>query len=739
MTNIAQKHRLVSVESPLGEDVLVFGRMTASEELGRLFQFEMELFSERTDIKLAEVLGKSMTVRMELPQELPQWQKINPSRGATRAADSRVELRQELPQELPPVQRSRYFNGFVTRFSFLGMRGPHYGIYRATLSPWLWFLTRTADCRIFQNQKVPEIIRNIFSEHGLTDFKYRLSDDYRQWEYCVQYRETDFDFVSRLMEREGIYYYFIHENGKHTLVLADDCDSHDTFAGYEQVPYFPPDAHDHRERDHLFEWAIHLAHQPGAYALNDFDFKAPRKSLRAVSSMPKDHARSNFEIYDYPGEYTEPDDGNAYARIRLEELLAQHEIMRGRGNAAGLAAGYRFGLTNCPRVDQNREYLIVSAVHELESDAYETGVESAGTGKPYRSQIAAIDARQPYRSPRITPKPVVRGPQTAIVVGKAGEEIWTDQYGRVKVQFHWDREGRKDENSSCWVRVSHPWAGKGWGAVAIPRIGQEVIVDFLEGDPDQPIITGRVYNGANMPPFPLPAGAVVSGIKSNTHKGSGYNEITMDDTAGKEKLNTHAQFDMTTTVEHDQTTTVKNNRSTSVVVNDALSVDANRAVHVKGKLSETIDSGQEVTVSSGYKETIAGGATSTISGGLASTVNGQWESAVNGHLKETVSAGEEQGIAGGKKLMVAGGFTEQVAGERSMTVDGPIKQSASGTIDIHADGAGTYTSGASLKLAVAGSVVEITPGAITISAAGSTIKVDAGGVSISGPKISLNG
>jgi type VI secretion system secreted protein VgrG len=319
----------------------------------------------------------------------------------------------------------------------------------------------------------------------------------------------------------------------------------------------------------------------------------------------------------------------------------------------------------------------VGASYTLEYSEYES---LEGGGSQYGCGFTAMSSSETFRAPRSTPRPIVHGPQTAIVVGPAGDEIYTDKYGRVKVQFHWDREGKHDENSSCWMRVSHPWAGKGWGAISVPRIGQEVIVDFLEGDPDRPIITGRVYNAETMPPFGMPAGAVVSGIKSNTHKGGGYNELSMDDTAGKEKITIHGQYDMNTTVEHDQTNTINNNRSTQVVVDDSLNVDANRTVHVKGKLAETIDTGQELTISSGYKETITGGATSSITGGLTSTVDGKWDNTISGHMKEVVSAGEEQEVTGGKKLTVTGGLTEAITGEHKTTVTGPIDQSATATL-----------------------------------------------------------
>jgi len=567
---LTQARRLIAVSSPLGKELLLFRRMTATEALSRLFEFQLDLLSENSGIKLEEVLGQRLTIRLELPSG-----------------------------------EFRYFNGCVSRFCQVGTDG-RYAVYEATLRPWLWFLTRTADCRIFQEKTVPDIIKAIFREHGFTDFEEALSASYRQWEYCVQYRETDFNFVSRLMEQEGIYYYFKHEDGKHTLVLSDSYSAHNTLPGYEKIPYFPPDEHDRRERDHIFDWRLVQDLQPVTYALNDFDFKMPSKKLRSSAAVERQHAEARYEIYDYPGAYVESANGDDYARIRIEELQAQYETVQGHGNARGLAVGALFELMNYPREDQNREYLIVSAAHELRSNEYESDRAGGTPDTNYACRFNAMEARQPFRPLRTTPKPIVQGPQTAIVVGKAGEEIWTDKYGRVKVQFHWDRYGKNDENSSCWVRVSHPWAGKNWGAVSIPRIGQEVIVDFLEGDPDQPIITGRVYNGEQMPPYGLPAGGVVSGIKSNTHKGKGYNEMSMDDTAGKEKITIHGQYDMNTTVEHDQTNTVNHDFTETIKKNAKIEitegtynhdVKANTATyHVQGALTEKYDTTQDTTV-----------------------------------------------------------------------------------------------------------------------------------------------
>jgi type VI secretion system secreted protein VgrG len=623
---ILQAERRIAVSSPLGEDVLLFRAMRASESLGRLSTFDLDLLSEDHEIKLEDVLGQNLTVRLDMPQE-----------GAT-----------------------RFFNGFASQFCYAGWSGD-FARYRATLKPWPWFLTRTADNRIFQEKTVPDIIEQVFGDQGFTDFELRLNGSYRTWEYCVQYRETDFNFVSRLMEQEGIYYYFLHEDGKHWMVLADAPSAHEPVAGYEEVPYFPPEEGGQRERDHISEWSVRQEVQPGAYTLRDFDFEKSDTDLEVRLSKPFEHAQAEHEVYDYPGEYVTRGEGEDYVEVRLEELHSQHELAEGEGDVAGLAAGGLFKLTGYPREDQNREYLLVACTVELRSDAYVS--EGAAKGETLcHCQFTAMDGQRPFRASRKTPKPVVQGPQTAIVVGKAGEEIWTDKHGRVKVQFHWDREGKLDENSSCWIRVSYPWAGKGWGGIHIPRIAQEVIVDFLEGDPDRPIITGRVYNDYNKPPYGLPDGAVISGLKSETHKGGGYNEISVDDTAGNEKVTIHGQYNMDTTVENDQTLTVHNNRTDTIDVDDSETVGSN----------QTLDVGSDQTVNIGSNQTTSVGSA------------------------RSVSVGTNQDHSIGANLSMSSGANTEI--------------SAGANIDVSAGGVITLSSG--------GSSVEITPGGINISSAG---------------------
>ena len=653
---ITQKHRIFAVNTPLGEDVLVFYRMVGTEQLGRLFEYELELLSERTDIELASVLGKNMTVRMQLPE----------ARGAG----------------------SRYFNGFVTRFSYLGMRGMRYGAYRATLSPWLWFLTRTADCRIFQEKTVPQIIEEVFQKHGFTDFKKSLSGQYRTWEYCVQYRETDFNFVSRLMEQEGIYYYFKHENGKHILVLADDASAHSAYPNYDEVPYYPPDAMQWKERDHLFEWIVEKQVQAGEYALNDFDFTAPTKNLRKTVSKPKSHPMAKFAVYDYPGEYTEPGDGDNYTRIRLEELLAQHRTVRAEGVTRGLAVGCLFKLTNSGNSAQDRKHLVVSATYELQADPYESKPVPEAT-KPYQVRIIAIDAEQPYRAPRITPKPVVQGPQTAIVVGPQGEEIYTDQYGRVKCHFHWDRYDSADEKSSCWIRVAQSWAGKKWGALYLPRIGQEVIVDFLEGDPDRPIITGRVYNGANLPPYALPDKKTMSTLKSLSSKGGGgFNELRFEDDKGKEQIFMHG--------ERDEDVRIKN---------DAREwIGSERHLIVKKKQFEEVDGEKHLTVKSGD-----GG-----SGDQMEKVAGEQHLQVGGNCNQKI----------GGTLSLKVGMNQQEKVGQNHALDAGMEIHLKAGMKVVIEG------GVQLSLKVGGNFIDINPAGVFIS--GTMVMINSGGSAGSG-------
>jgi type VI secretion system secreted protein VgrG len=491
---LTQANRFIGLETPLGADVLAVRNASCTEEVSRLFQVDLDIVSTEGAVSFEDIIGESVTLRINAGKD-----------------------------------QKRYLNGIVSRFVQTKNEGRN-AHYRATVVPWLWLLTRTSDCRIFQKKSIPDIIEEVFKGHGLDAYKLCLSGSYAPWDFCVQYRETDFNFVSRLMEQEGIYYFFEHEDGKHTLVLADSPSAHETYSGYETIIYRPPTDNQPLDRECVTDWVVEKELKPGAYALNDFYFKTPKASLRAKASMERDHAAAAFEVYDYPGEYEEHGDGEKYAKTRIEELQATYETLHAQATARGVCPGYLFTLQDHPREDQNREYLITSASCQMDAGDFELS-GSGEANEHFSCSFTCSDSQSPFRPIRRTPKPLVQGPQTAIVVGPAGEIIHTDEFGRIKVQFHWDRYGKKDDNASCWIRVSQNWGGKNWGGMFIPHVGQEVIVSFEEGDPDRPIITGRVYNADQMPPIALPDGKTKSIIRDH-----GTNEIIMEGKAGEEYI-----------------------------------------------------------------------------------------------------------------------------------------------------------------------------------------------------------
>ena len=674
----------VRLVSPLG-DHLLFHRMETEEELGQPFKYNLTLLSERGDLVLSDLLGQVVTVELDL-------------RNTTQT----------------PNEGTRYFNGYVTRFS---RQGAHrrFHVYSATVRPWLWLLSQASNCRIFQDKTVPEIIKEVFHSHGFTDFKECLTGSYPSRDFVVQYRETDFNFVSRLMEHEGIYYFFKHEAAKHTLVLADSVSAHGTVKGYQEVPYIRPGSLQQALPDHIDDWGISRQIEPGKVILNDFNFETPKLSLLAQQFAPNSHEKADFEDYEYPGHYSKSGDGESYARLRLEELNARYEQARGRCNARGLSVGCLFKPTDLPVDSDNREYLLTASCIAIEGPNYESQ-EGGQDGESFRCNFVAIDSKCPFRTERGAPRPTVPGPQTATVVGQAGEEIWTDKYGRVKVQFHWDREGQRNEKSSCWVRVAQVWAGKQWGAMHIPRIGQEVIVDFLEGDPDKPIITGRVYNADNMPPYTLPENKTQSGIKSRSSKGgtaSNFNEIRFEDLKDKEELHIQAERDMSTLV--------KRNESLSVGGDRSVSVTGNQSVTISGKGSSPIHSTTKVT--------------------------GKYDLDVSDtiHIKAPTSItleclGSKIEMLPGKITITAGGGATIVLDANALMHSNPgakvlldsnvLAQSVPGSkvvLDANATMTGTA------KATVQGAAEA------TLTAGGGTVKTSPAGVDASGPMINVSG
>ncbi|WP_299747012.1 type VI secretion system tip protein TssI/VgrG [uncultured Tateyamaria sp.] len=456
-----------------------------------------------------------------------------------------------------PNKKTRYFQGRCVSAEFLGASGSQ-GYFRAELRPWLWFLTQTTNCRIFQDKTVIEIIKDVFGAHGFSDFKDKTKHRFEKRTYCVQYRESDFAFISRLMEEEGVYYFHQYDQTRETLILADDSSSHEPLTDHGQLNYYVRAADMFRDEDHIYEWRGSEQIRSGKVSLQSYDFEKPKTDLASVKSVSKGrHVHNSYEVYDYPGRYDSAGTGEHQARVRIEGIAAQVHRARAVGSVRQMAVGAKFRLNKHPRKAENSEYLVVRARHQIQLDVMveDRDIVEAILGPVldfdadtnpdlYRCNIEVQPAREPYRSGQHTPRPENPGVQTAVVVGKAGEEVWTDTFGRVKIQFHWDRDGKRDEKSSCWVRAAMPWSGKGWGVIAVPRIGQEVVVQFEQGDPDRPIITGMVYNGDTKTPFPLPGNATQMGIKTNSSKGgNGFSELMFEDKKGAEFVRLQSERD----------------------------------------------------------------------------------------------------------------------------------------------------------------------------------------------------
>jgi type VI secretion system secreted protein VgrG len=599
---------------------------------------QLSLLSRKPDLKPQDLLGKPVTVHVELRD------------GA-----------------------KRHFNGIVSRFGAGAHRGRYFG-YQASVKPWLWFLTRTSDCRIFQQESVPDIVKKVFGDHGIADFELKLFRQYAPRTYCVQYRESDFNFVARLLEHEGIYWYFEHGDGKHKLVLVDSQSAHDAAPGYETMRYIEDPAHAPPDQEYVSNWLFDESVRTGKVALTSYDFERPSTALDVQSTRERGHDLADYERFDFQGDYVQKADGTQWAENRLDEVQARYQRHRGGSNALGLAVGCTFKLSHHPSESQNSEYLITGLEIKAKVGVFDS---DSGAGS-FDCSVAAIPHAQQFRPPRRTPKPFVQGPQTAVIVGPGGEEIFTDKYGRVKLQFHWDRYGKNNDKSSCWVRVSHPWAGKNFGIVDIPRIGQEVVVDFLEGDPDQPLITGRVYNAEQMPPWELPANATQSGILTRSSKGGGYanaNAIRFEDKQGSEQLWIHAEknqdievendethavgHDRTKTVDNDETTLVKHDRTETVGNNEKITIGVNRTESVG--VNEDISIGANRSEKVGANETILIGANRSISVGASETATVALQRTHAVGVNESIAIGAAQEVAIGAAQVIAVGASQSTS------------------------------------------------------------------------------
>ncbi|WDP92886.1 MAG: type VI secretion system tip protein VgrG [Desulfobacter sp.] len=571
---LTQDNKEFSIETPLGENALLLTGFTGREGISDLFQFDLTLISEEQSVNFEKIVGQNVTITAVLDEAY------------------------------------RFINGVVSRFSQEFSGSKDQGIYRyaATIVPWFWLLTRTSDSRIFQKMSVREIIEKVFSDNQFEDYRMDLTGKLPKREYTVQYNETDFNFVSRLLEEEGIFYFFEHEHGKHTMVIANHAGANASCWDKEGFNFFLSGREDFT--DQIEQLTLKKQIRSGKYTLKDYNYDIPDTDLEVTYDTTIGLGPGIRERYDYPGGYEKRDAGDSLAAIRMEEEEARVATLSGTGSFREYTAGAKFTL-RCPEQDvkwNNTKYLLTRVAHRMDQEATYTSGVSAGPGmKIYENQFECIPHDVPFRPPRKTPVPVIKGVQTAVVVGPAGEEIYTDELGRIKVQFHWDREGELNENSTCWLRVAQSMAGLGWGAVYLPRIGHEVIVEFLEGNPDRPIVTGQVYHGVNTPPYALPDEKTKTTFKSNSSPGGdGFNEIRFEDKAGEEQVFIHAQRNQDIRTKTDRYEWVGNESHLIVQKDQIEAIYENKHLSVLGNRNEAVDGSYSLETGGDIQEKTGG-------------------------------------------------------------------------------------------------------------------------------------
>jgi type VI secretion system secreted protein VgrG len=668
---------------------------------------------------------------------------------------------------LGPEDENHAIHGMVCRFE-QGDYGKKYALYHMTVVPRVWRLQHRSDCRIFQALTAPEIISKVLEGAGIagsTAYRLSLQRTYRTREYCVQYRESDWAFICRLMEEEGIFFFFEHQEDKHVLVLGDDVSVHAPIAGNATIAFRPPlGALSWGENVHRFHFTEEL--RSGRVTTRDYDFKKPGLLIEAEAEAA---SGADLEIYDYPGVYELPADGKSLAAVRLEERQLHKAVGDGESGCQRLASGATFTLAEHPRESFNRDYLITRVEHRgLEPTMAE--MEASADEPRYEARFTCVPANVTFRPPLVTPKPAVKGTQTAIVVGPSGEEIYTDEFGRVKVQFHWDRAGKQNEHSSCWMRVSQVWAGEGWGAMFVPRVKQEVLVDFLEGDPDRPIVVGRVYHGTNVPPYALPANKTRSAIKSSsTPGGEGFNELRFEDKKGTEEVFLHAQKDLTIdtlndknqTVGHDETLSVTRNRSlevgsdqrVSVGQDEKYAVGRDRERSVGRDESESI--GHDRTIEVGHDHTESIGANVVITVGKSMTLEVAEDAAETTGKQKTLTVGTSYAVDVGSSMTtkVGASQTEEIEVDKTIKVgsrlviecgEARVTIEKSGNIKIEGKQLGVVASGPvtlqgdKVEVKSSGKVSVESSGKVEVKGSGPMQLEASGAVTVKGSNVAIN-
>jgi len=720
MPTFKEADRPITVTTPLGDDVLLLRGFSGLEGISRVFAFDLDVMAKKnTKVAFEQLLGKPVTVNLKLPE------------GGT-----------------------RFFNGICYRVSE-GGQDTTFTFYTLNIVPQFWLLAHRAQSRIFQRQSVPDILKKVLA--GL-DVSFQIQGTFEQRDFCVQYRETDFNFASRLMEEEGIYYFFKHAAGSHTMVLANTPAGHPDVPGKTQLIYEEV-AGGFRDEDRVLTWEKAQELRSSKYTLFDHCFELPHKHLEAeklvqetvavgtVTHKLKLTENAKLELFDFPGEYAQRFDGvdkgggdqpaelqkifqdnRRTVEIRMQQDALPGLSISGTGNCRQMVAGHKFTLTR--HFDGNGQYVITGVRHQA------SGAGDFLSGKTgafrYSNGFTCIPVALPFRPLRLTPRPVVQGTQSAVVVGPPGEEIFPDKFSRVKVQFHWDREGKNDPDSSCWLRVITPWAGKQWGMVHIPRVGQEVIVDFLEGDPDQPIIVGSVYNSEMMPPYDLPANKTKSGIKTRSTLGGGpanFNEIRFEDKKGNEQLFIHAEKNQDIEVENDETHSVGHDRKKTI--------DHDETTHVKHDRTETVDHDETITIGSDRTELVGGNEALTVAQTQTVKVGQSQSVTVATTRSVTVGASQDTTVGSSRTETIGASDMLTVGASRSETVGGSQSQMVGGSLTITTGGVATITSGGA-TMVTAGAAITITAGGVMSIQAGGAVLINAGGaVSLNASAITL--
>ena len=718
--------RVLNAYTPLG-DVWWAVSLKGTEAISELYEFRLELKSHESDIDVQSIIGEVAAVELE-------------------AQDG----------------TNRFFSGNIVRAAAQSQVGK-YWFYEVIIAPKLWHASRRADFKIWQNLTVQAIVNEVLDKNAIR-YEWRLKNNYKVWEYLVQYGETDLNFILRLLEHEGIYFWFEHAKDGETLILGDHLTTHTTVAGYEEIPYYPPDRV-RSDEDQFFSWSAARIPEPGHFVHRDYDFKHPSMDLTTTDDDPRGHLFDHYEIYDYPGHYVKTNDGSNYAAVRLEELQQEQDTIELEGRVRGVIPGYRFKLTNHPREEQNRELITTRAAYVITNDDYEgaTGTSEAH----YQAKIEAQPADIQFRPDQTTEKPLVHGPETAVVVGPPGSEIHTNQYGQVKVHFHWDRYGKMDGSDSTWIRVSYPWAGDNYGSIYIPRVGQEVIVDFEYGDPDRPIVIGRVYNAEQMPPWDLPANKTQSGVLTRSSLGgtpANANALRFEDAMGQEQVWLHAERNQDIEVENDETHWVGHDRTKTIDNNETEFVGVDRTKTIGNNETITIGNDQAITIGGNKAETIAVAYIQNVGVGRIENVGAAYNLNVGAGIITNVGAAYNINVGAGfihnvgaaYLLNVGAGMITDVGGLYDLNVGLGMITKVGALYELKIGGGNITAIGAAYNLDVGAGMIKTVGAAdltlvggekitmvgdkymMTAGGAASVILMDGSGVSVIAPAINLN-